>query len=485
MVRRFLDPRWALSLATLLAIVLVWLNQSVGQREWEALRERTFNPGASIADRIRYPFVFLYRRSGDEAIYHATASAVLGQPYDTEVLDQRGDSPLPPLTTPADGRVHVPYSEVPFEYPPPNVPFVVAPRLVTTTFNGYAQLFCAVMGVLLVIAAAIGARLGSSARTAVREEDELEDSSAIHVADGREERRRLYVCALLLLAHGAIAIQRLDAIVALLLVLVVHSAVHRHDLRLGFWAGLVGAVKIVPILVLPIVVVAAAIRAPRRLARIALGTLLGLALGLGPMIALSPRALPLILAYHGKRGLQVESSLGVLYGAAKALTGQREAAKMSFGSFNFHSATSDTLARLALPLTLALVAIVFVVFLRRTSAAIVAHESVEEISARSERIALAMLATLVALWLGGKVFSPQYLTWAIPIVLCVPGRRGMQLALTLGVVLAASQLYLRGFYDHVYNQWPAGIATMLARLLVLVMLFVSLLRRPAPPPLRS
>ena len=475
MVRRFLDPRWALSLTVLLAIVLVWLNQSVGQSEWEALRDRTFDPGAPIADRLRYPFVFLYRRSGDEAIYHATASAVLGQPYDTEVLAQRGDSPLPPLTTPADGRVHVPYSEVPFEYPPPNVPFVVAPRLVTTTFNGYAQLFCAVMGVLLVIAAAIGARLGSAA---VREEDIASD-----VTDGREERRRLYVCALLLLAHGAIAIQRLDAIVALLLVLVVHSAVHRHDLRLGFWAGLVGAVKIVPILVLPIVVVAAAIRAPRRLARIALGSLLGLALGLGPMIALSPRALPLILAYHGKRGLQVESSLGVLYGAAKAILGDREAAKMSFGSFNFHTATSDTLARLALPLTLALVAVVFVVFLRRTPAALVAHEADEEIAARTERIALALLATLVALWLGGKVFSPQYLTWAIPIVLCVPGRRGMQLALTLGVLLAVSQLYLRGFYDHVYNQWPAGIATMLARLLVLVTMFVSLLRRPAPPPL--
>ena len=196
--------------------------------------------------------------------------------------------------------------------------------------------------------------------------------------------------------------------------LVVHSAVHRHDLRLGFWAGLVGAVKIVPILVLPIIVVAAAIRAPRRLARIALGTLLGLGLGLGPMIALSPRALPLILAYHGKRGLQVESSLGVLYGAAKAILGDREAAKMSFGSFNFHTATSDTLARLALPLTLALVAVVFVVFLRRTPAALVAHEADEEIAARTERIALAMLATLVALWLGGKVFSPQYLTWAIP-----------------------------------------------------------------------
>lgn len=487
MVRRFLDPRWVLALTVVLAIVVVWLNQSVGQKEWEALRDRTFSPGAPIADVARYPFVFLYRRSGDEAIYHATASAVLGQPYDDEVLAQRGDSPLPPLTTPADGRVHVPYSEVPFEYPPPNVPFVVAPRLFTTTFNGYAQLFCAVMGVLLVIAAAIGARLGSTRAPAspVREEDASRAGPTDDVRDEREERRRLYVCALLLLAHGAIAVQRLDAIVALLLVLVVHAATHRHDARLGFYAGLVGAVKLVPSLVLPVVVVAAVIRAPRRLARVAFGALLGLALGLGPMLVLSPRALPLILAYHGKRGLQVESSLGVVYGAVKALSGARESAAMDFGSFNFHGPTAFALAKLAMPLTLALVAVVCVVELRRV-APIVPLEPVESLAARTERIALAVLATLVALWLGGKVFSPQYLTWAIPVVLCIPGRRGLHASIALGVVLFVSQLYLRGFYDHVYNQWPAGIATMLVRLGILVATFIAVLRRraeslPSPP----
>lgn len=476
MVRRFLDPRWVLALTVVLATVLVWLNQSVGQKEWEALRDRTFSPGAPIADVVRYPFVFLYRRSGDEAIYHATASAVLGQPYDLEVLAQRGDSPLPPLTTPADGHVHVPYSEVPFEYPPPNVPFVVAPRLFTTTFNGYAQLFCAVMGVLLVIAAAIGARLGS----AVREEDASRNVHDDDVRDEREERRRLYVCALLLLAHGAIAVQRLDAIVALLLVLVVHAATHRHDARLGFYAGLAGAVKLVPILVLPVVVVAAVIRAPRRLARVVVGATLGLVLGLGPMLVLSPRALPLILAYHGKRGLHVESTLGVVYGAVKAIAGAREASTMDFGSFNFHGPASFVLAKLGMPLTIGLVIVVCVAEMRRV-APIVAVEARESVAARTERIALAVFATLVALWLGGKVFSPQYLTWAIPVVLCVPGPLGRRAALALGVVLFLSQLYLRGFYDHVYNQWPAGIATMLVRLAVLIAIFIALVRRRASP----
>lgn len=467
------DPARLLALVVALAIATVWLNQSVGRKEWEALRDRTNAPGAPIADVLRAPFVFLYRRSGDEAIYHATASAVIGQPYETEVLAQRGDSPLPPLTTPADGRFHVPYAEVPFEYPPPNVPFVVLPRLVTTTFQGYAQLFCAIMGALLVIAGAIGARLG--AMGAVRDE---ESRSA---RDGREERIRLWILALLLLAHGAIAVQRLDAIVALLVVLCVHAAVHRHDARLGFYAGLVGAVKFVPILVLPILMVAAGIRERARIVRVVGGAAAGLVIGLGPMLALSPQSLPLVLAYHGKRGLHVESCLGVLYGAAKAIGGAREAGVVDFGSYNFHGPVADLLARLALPLTLVLVAVVFFAERRRAAA------PVEDDATRTERIAFAMLASLLALWIGGKVFSPQYLTWAIPVVLAVPGRRGMRAAIALGIVLVLSQVYLRAFYDHVYNQWPAGVATMLVRLAVLVACYVMLVKQraePAPMPPR-
>ena len=59
--------RWR-ALAFTAFIALVWLNQSVGGKDWEALRDRTFSePGSGAFDLVRYPFVFLYRRSGDEA----------------------------------------------------------------------------------------------------------------------------------------------------------------------------------------------------------------------------------------------------------------------------------------------------------------------------------------------------------------------------------------------------------------------------------
>jgi hypothetical protein len=464
----FLTRTRAHAIAFAAFIALVWLNQSVGGTEWEALRDRTFAAQPMSAehafDLVRYPFIFLYRRSGDEAIYFETASATLGLPYDTSVFAQRGDSPLPPVATAVDGKLHVPYAEVPFEYPPPNVPFVLLPRLLVKGFATYAYLFGAIMGLLLVSAGIVGARLGASGGA-------WPPQAGRRPTTEHDEATRIFGFGLLLLAHGAIAVQRLDAIVALLVVLMVRAARHGDDRALGFWGGLVGAAKLVPFLLLPVLVLAGGIRDRKRLAAVTFGATLGLVLGLGPMVVLGRASLPLLLTYHSARGLHVESSFGVLYGAVKAMAGMREASTMDYGSFNFHGPVSKLLAKSAMAVTLALVALVGYAAHRGAGP----RAASDEIT-RTERLVLAALATLTALWLGGKVFSPQYLTWAIPLAVAVPGRTWRLVALGLGVVLALSQLYLRGFYDHVYNQWPAGVLTMLVRLAVLIASFVLLVR---------
>jgi hypothetical protein len=433
-------------------IALVWLNQSLGGKEWGDLREQTFaDPKAHIVDLIRSPVMFLYRRASDEQLYFATASATLGLPYDTVSL-QRGDSPLPPLTTPADGHFHVPYAEVPLEYPPPNVPFVIGPRLVVTRFATYAYVFGALMGSLLLGAAIMAARLGA------RRGDEPRD----------DEAHRIFAFGLLLLAHGAIAIQRLDAIVALLAVLMVRAAVRGDDRGLGFWGGLIGATKLVPILVLPAIVLASGMRGGKRLGTVALFAGLGLTLGLGPMVVLGRESLPLLLSYHSARGLHVESTLGVVYGAVKAVLGMREASTLDFGSFNFHGPVSQVLAKASTAVTLALVGF--------TTMAARSTNNSDDDSERTSRIVLAALATMTALWLGGKVFSPQYLTWALPLVVAVPGPTWRRIALWFGAILAVSQLFFRAYYDHVYNQAPLGVTTMVVRLALLIAFFLVLVR---------
>jgi hypothetical protein len=261
----------------------------------------------------------------------------------------------------------------------------------------------------------------------------------------------------------------------------VRAAARGDDKRLGFWGGLVGAAKLVPILLLPVLVLASGIRDARRLAVVALAATAGVVIGLGPMIVLGRESLPLLLAYHGARGLHVESSLGVVYGALKAIAGQREASTMDYGSFNFHGATSQVLAKVGIPITVALVGLVGWAANRGRSADATAATGATGATdeARTTRIVLAALAALTALWLGGKVFSPQYLTWALPLAIALPGPSWKRVALALGVIMGISQLYLRGYYDHVYDQLPAGVITMVIRLALLVTLFVVVTRKLA------
>ena len=380
----------------------------------------------------------MYRRAPDEELYFAAASAILGQPYDRTVSRWRGDTPLPEVDVPADGRLHVPYREVPLEYPPPNLLPIVLPRLLVSSYEAYTRVFGALMGLVLLGAAWLAVR-----RTPDRE-------------------ARLFAFALLLLAHGAIAIQRLDALVALLVVLIVNAGREDDDRMLGFWSGLVGATKVLPILIGLAVMVATGTRDPRRWLRAGLGAVFGLALGILPQIVLAPGSIALFLRYHGARGLHVESTLGVLYGAGKALVGRRERGVIDFGSFNFHGSLADLLAK-ASPVVLA---VLLALVVRRAA---VSRED------RDTRVVLAALGATIALWLSGKVFSPQYLTWALPLVIALP-RDWRRFAWLLGAVLVVSQAYYRGFYDAVYKQETAGIVTMVLRLVLLVALFALALR---------
>jgi hypothetical protein len=438
-----------LALALAAFVALVWLNQSVGLREWQARQKASDTNG--VLDAVRAPFVFLYRRALDEEMYFATASAVLGRPYDEEIFAIRGDSPLPAPSVEPDGRLHVPYAEVPFEYPPPNLPFVVLPALLAHGFEGYARTFGAVMGVLLVLAAALSARTGRA------------------LGPG-ERASRLVAFSLLLLAHGALAIERLDAVVALLLVVVVARARRGDDLGLGFWSGIVLATKMVPVLACVSVAAAAGVfHERRRLGRATLGGLVGVVVGLGPMLLLAPSSLGTLLRYHGARGLHVESGLGVLYGAVRAVVanGSGPATVLDYGSFNFHGGVASALATGSTLLVLALVGLV---------AWRAATPRGEE--TREDRLVAAALGGVVAVWLGSKVFSPQYLTWALPLAVGLPRASWRKITVLLGAVLLVSQLYYRGYYDYVYQQRALGVVTMLVRLGLLVWLFRELGRLP-------
>jgi uncharacterized membrane protein len=359
---------------------------------------------------------------------------------------------------PADGRWHAPYLEVPMEYPPLDLPFILAPRALVSTFSGFGYVFGAVMGLCLLgaIAAAIGAAKHGG-------------------ADQGEVEQKWLLAMLLLLAQGALAIQRLDAVVALFLGAAMLAAATRRPLALGLALGLAGAAKVLPLVVLPAVVAAdwGAYRQRGSLLRLAAGVTTALAIGFGPLLIV-PRAGIAMLRYHAARGLNVEATLGIALGVIRALSGNRQPAPASFGSQNLEGAGADLLARLALPLLVACSAWL-VWYLARTP------RSGAPPGARVTRIASSALAATAIAWLTSKVLSPQYLTWAIPLVLAVPGRPGRRLAWTTLAAMAVTQLYTRGFYDRVVEQAPIALLTVVTRqclLFVLLALAVSAARKP-------
>jgi uncharacterized membrane protein len=276
----------------------------------------------------------------------------------------------------------------------------------------------------------------------------------------------------LFLAQGALAIQRLDAIVALFLGLSLWFAARRQGGLAGAAFGFAGAAKVLPILAFP--AFAASLEAERspdggRRRRAVVGAALGFALGFAPF-AVAPAAAARMLRYHGDRGLHAESTLGIVLGIGRRLAGRGGPAPASFGSQNLEGPAADACARACTPLLLiGSVALAFAVY-RRTA------KRAGQPQGPEDSVAAVTLAATALLWLTSKVLSPQYLTWGIPLVLAVPGRAGVRLSWILAAALGVTQLYTRGFFDLVVAQAPIALFTLAVRQALLVALFVVALR---------
>jgi uncharacterized membrane protein len=245
----------------------------------------------------------------------------------------------------------------------------------------------------------------------------------------------------------------------LVLALAVRAAVRREPLALGVWAGLASAAKVVPMLILPALLAADAQfwRDRRALARFVVAFGGTLAFGLGSMFVFSSHALADVIAYHAARGLECESTLGFLLAVGRLLSQTRVPPTLSFGSWNLGGSGADALAAACGPLSV--VATMGLGWVTLQGA-----KPDRDSSERSgSRVACAAFASLVALWLTAKVFSVQYMTWGIPVVLAIPGRLGVRLAWLLIAAMALTQFYICGHYELVIQGQPLGLLNLGAR----------------------
>jgi hypothetical protein len=285
----------------------------------------------------------------------------------------------------------------------------------------------------------------------------------------------LVFTALAPLALGSVVLSRFDLWPAALTVGALAVLVSRRErLGLGVLAVAVAA-KLWPGLLLPPALVFVWRRRGRREALVCAGIFLAVLTALFvPFLALAPDGVWSSLTRQAERPLQIESLGAALLIAAHHLFGAGVTVSSSSGSQNLSGDTADAVAVAQTVVQILLVVGVWVWFARGP--------------AERERLVQAA-AALVAIFVAfGKVLSPQFLIWLIPLVPLVRGRRGLAAAGMLAVALVLTQIEFPFRYWRLValEELPSWI--LLIRGVVLVALagvLVLPLRRPRGEAARS
>jgi Glycosyltransferase family 87 len=332
----------------------------------------------------------------DDAIerYFAYAEATLGRPYAADFVLPLGRAafelaPNPRRKTTPE-RPLVPWRDFVVEYPPAMMLTALAPALVTSDADTYFRLY------MLETEAALTLAVWLAVRTARRLRPEA-GSQALAQA------------IWLTLALGFVAVRRYDPFVALAVAAAVHSLSLRRPALSGAALGLGVALKGVPILLAPIFVLHSAARRDwKGLACGVAGGAITLGLTAAAYVAFAGEHALDAFAYHGQRPLQIETVYSGILILAHAFDPALLSRTFSYGSLNAVSPAEPALRALSSALLIAGVLASWLYAWRHNSAA-------RDDSERLLVVVRASLACLVAYITLGKVFSPQYCVWLIPL----------------------------------------------------------------------
>jgi Glycosyltransferase family 87 len=339
-----------------------------------------------------------------------------------------------------DGQV--PYRDFDLEYPPAALPVFVLPALARE--DDYSSAFELLMWACAVAAiVALGLALAAVDASSPR----------LYAAIG--------FLALAPLALGTVILSRYDFWPGALAIGAVAAFVSRKE-GLGFGLlGLAVAAKIYPLVLLPLALVWTARRRGTRELWIGLGCFVGvLALCFVPFLVLSAGGVAHSVGTQIGRPLQIESLGASLLLAAEQLGLYDATVESSHGSQNLAGSLPDTLAALLTAFQLVAVGMVWAVFAAR-------DRGREGLLAGSA----AAVAAFVAL---GKVLSPQFLIWLLPLVPAVAGSGGLAACAVLLAALVTTQLWFPFRYWDVVALEPVGWLVVVRNVL-LVALYAILL----------
>ena len=344
-----------------------------------------------------------------------------------------------------DGRI--PYRDFAVEYPPGALPVFLIPALGdadSDTFRLRFEALMAFLGEAMVICVAIGVvALGGGRR---------------HLLGA------LGFAAFAPLALGPVVLSRFDLWPAALTAGAL-AALVAGRLRLGHAAlGAAIAAKLYPGVLLPLTLVYVWRRSDKREALVCGGlTAAVVVLAFLPFLVLAPGGVWDSLSNQADRPLQIESLGSGILLAAHQLFGTSITMSSSHGSQNLSGTTADILAVVQTIAQIAALLAIWTLFARGP--------------AGRERLLQSSAAALVAFVALGKVLSPQFLVWLIPVVPLVRGRRGLAASALLAAALLLTQLWFP------YRYWDLALHfaafpswAVFVRDLVLVGLLAVLLR---------
>jgi Glycosyltransferase family 87 len=265
------------------------------------------------------------------------------------------------------------------------------------------------------------------------------------------------------LALGSVILSRFDLWPAALTALAL-AALAGGRFRIGHaLLGLGAAAKFYPAVLLPLAIVYAWKRRDRCEA------LIGLALAVGvfavvflPFVILAPGGVWHSVSVQLRRPLQVESLGAALLLAGHHAFGTGVLGQTSHGSQNLAGTSADVVAAVSTVLQACVLVWIWVTFARGRATA--------------TALVRASAAAVCAFAAFGKVLSPQFLIWLIPVVPLVRGRRGLWASALLLVALVLTQVWFPFRYFRLALHFEAGLSwVLLARDLALVALALLLM----------
>ncbi|HXV32747.1 MAG TPA: glycosyltransferase 87 family protein [Gaiellaceae bacterium] len=345
----------------------------------------------------------------------------------------------------------VPYRDFELEYPPGALPVFWLPALGPA--EHYRSLFETIMWVcaaaLLVLAVCGAAARGASPR------------ALLLVAVG---------IGLFPLALGTVVLTRYDLWPAALVAAALAAVLARRE-RLGLAVlGLAVAAKIYPLVLLPPLLVYVWRRQGRREAALALGAFAAaLAVVVLPFAVIAPEGLWDSVERQLGRPLQIESLGASALLAAKQLGLYDPVVVSSYGSQNLSGSLPDALATAQTVLQAAGLLAVWLLFARGP--------------ATPERLLGACAASVVVFVAFGKVLSPQFLVWLVPVAALVAGRIGLAAGTLLGAALVTTHLWFPTRYWNLVDLQPVGWLALVRNVLLVALalvLAVAMARARAP-----